>query len=176
MCGLCGNYTDTGIFCEPCLKIHETEKFVVAQSRHLDHGANPSPVVEIRVENSQAETPGKRMPQALQGLVIVSCFVFIFIRFYVSGNPTSVQVETESLTQELALTSLVRCMLVFQEIGEVLESGEMPDPALGCEQADEPNLISREGDIIRISHPQPGVYGYSEIFVTSDNPEPTLIE
>ena len=63
-----------------------------------------------------------------------------------------------------------------KEIGEILQTGEMPDPLLGCEQADEPNLISREGDIIRISHPDPGIYGYREIFVNSSDPEPSLIE
>jgi len=176
MCGLCVNYTDTGVFCEPCLKIHETEKFVAAQSRQLDHGANPSQATAIRTENSQAATPRKRIPQIAQGLIIAACFAFIFVRFYFSESPTSVEVDTETLARELELTALVRCMLVFKVIGEILQTGEMPDPLLGCEQADEPNLISREGDIIRISHPDPGIYGYREIFVTSSDPEPSLIE
>ena len=38
------------------------------------------------------------------------------------------------------------------------------------------NLVTRADGDIKISHPQPDFYGYREIYVSRNNPEPTLVQ
>ena len=64
----------------------------------------------------------------------------------------------------------------FEEIGMLLEVNQMPDPALRCDQSYVPNIIFRDGATIRISHPNPSQYGFSQIYVSNASHEPVFVE
>ncbi len=102
--------------------------------------------------------------------------IVVFAGLYVYSHPNFLEGDSEDRARRLAAITLVDCLWIFQEIGEILEENRMPDPALRCDESDTPNIITRAGDTIRISHPNPEFHGYSEIFVTNHSHDPTLIE
>lgn len=75
-----------------------------------------------------------------------------------------------------AAQALEECRLVFEEIGYLLDRGELPDSSYSCAEANAPNIMSREGDLVRISHPNLEIYGLSEIYVTSESHEVIFVE
>ncbi len=176
LCGLCGNYIDDSVFCERCTEIYETKQFISAQSEKLKHSRST-----LIVDNSSAgelsDSKSKKSNyKSLQLIVIVASVSVIAVRLYFFSNPISIQRDPELLAREQALTSVVQCLLIFREIGLRLErEGDQTAVAeLRCADSDVPNIITIDGDNIRISHPNPAIYGYSEIFVTNHDAEPKL--
>lgn len=176
MCDLCANHTEAGILCESCVKIRENEQFVAAQAgrSNLQTGQLPKEAAKtLSPEPSKAGQPS-RNPVKLFIIAIGS--IVVFAGLYVYSHPNFLEGDSEDRARRLAAIALVDCLWIFQEIGEILEENQMPDPALRCDESDTPNIITRAGDTIRISHPNPEFHGYSEIFVTNHSHDPTLIE
>ena len=176
MCYLCANHTEAGILCESCVKIRENEHFVAAQAQR----ANPQ-TGQLRTE--AAKTLGPELSKAGQSrtnpvklLIIAVGSIVVYAGLYVYSHPNLLEGDSEARAGRLAAAALVDCLWIFQEIGELLEENLMPDPALRCDESETPNIITRDGDTIRISHPNPEFHGYSEIFVTNHSHDPTLIE
>ncbi|MSR11401.1 MAG: hypothetical protein EXR84_06315 [Gammaproteobacteria bacterium] len=70
------------------------------------------------------------------------------------------------------MITFVQCLLIFRQLGEQMATGQEPDMALQCAAPAGSNLLQRDGDTLRISHANPQLYGYSEIFVTNLDPDP----
>lgn len=179
MCGMCSNFTETDVLCEKCVEIRETEKYVAAQSQQLDQPEKP--LIVEREEDAGIESPGqpkekKSYRPQLQWTIIVACLGFLIYRLYFYSPIDFVPLDDETRARELAITSLSECLLVFTQIGQILARGNMPAESLRCDQSGTPNIVTESGDDIKISHPHPDFYGYLEIFVTRNNPEPTIVE
>jgi len=100
----------------------------------------------------------------------------VYVRLLIYTNPDLFSADDEALVQQLAADELEVCRLVFEEIGMQLEEDQLPDANLRCNESYVPNIITRAGNSIRISHPNPGYHGFSEIYVTNSSHEPTFVE
>ena len=174
MCGLCGNYIEAASYCEGCVALHESEQIASTRSRQLEHEANreqeektsilhPKPVKDSG--SSSSWTPARFLVVSIIG-------VFALMLLFSS----TIFMSSQDRAKEAAVEALEDCRLIFEEIGTLLFNNQIPDPSLRCEEALSPNIITREGDTIRVSHPNPGYIGYSEIFVTNTSRVPMFIE
>ena len=51
----------------------------------------------------------------------------------------------------------------------MLSEGETPDDSMSCPGTNIPNIVSRQGNRITVSHPNPRQFGLTELYVTSDS-------
>lgn len=77
--------------------------------------------------------------------------------------------------EERLLDQINSCVQVFWEIAEVLKNGEEPGDSLRCPEQILPNIIARQNNDIIVRHPNPQLLGYTDIFVTRNNPVPILV-
>lgn len=176
MCGLCAQFIEAGVFCERCVEIREAERFVANQTQQFEQQTSQPVVMQTEIENSESRPPKKSVIKWAQWLIIAVCFVTSYVGLLVYSNPGLFTMNSEARARQLAIDSLENCRMIFQEIGMLLEDMQMPDPALRCDESDTPNIISRTGDSIRVSHPNPEFHGFSAIFVTNSSHEPTFVE
>lgn len=172
LCGMCSRFTDSGVYCERCLETLDREKFVAAQTEQLQ---KPGQVLQVDNEEDNLAESVRSKPnyQIIQAVVIACSLAFIFFRL--NSNSGTEVVDSQTREVERQLNSLGQCMMVFQQIGQALQNARQADPLLRCAQPGTPNIITVEGDDIRVSHPNPEIFGYSELFVSSSNPTPVLI-
>ncbi len=177
LCGMCANFTDTGIFCETCERIHETEQLVAARTRELDPQFDQILGEAITPENPELETSGKSRHKGERVFLLGGGFVTLalYVGMFIYSHPNFLE-GSEEQARRIAAQAFEDCVYTFQAIGEILEEGDMPDPSLRCDESTVPNVITRDGDTIRIAHPNPTIHGYSQIFATNISHEPTLIE
>ena len=112
----------------------------------------------------------------MKWLFFSACMIAIYVALYAYSHPTFLNRDPEAEARRFAAAALEDCLYIFQEIGEILEENQMPDPSLRCDDSELANIITRDGDTIRISHPNPQIHGFNEIFVTNSNHDPTLVK
>lgn len=177
LCGFCSNFIDSRVLCEQCAKISAQAEFVASKSKPANELskilAEKQPVAAQTKKQSLEESLEKR-EKLLMAVVILSC-LFIGARLFTSlGNPYVL-----SPAQVLAEVSLIEhrssCVQVFWEIASILQNDEVPDSSLKCAEASLPNIITRAGDDIIVNHPSPQMLGYSQIYVSKNDPTPTLV-
>ncbi|MBL4572577.1 MAG: hypothetical protein JKY86_05825 [Gammaproteobacteria bacterium] len=175
MCGTCANFLDTGAFCEKCVSAVETEKFVTAQSNKLNK-TEIDLVLSKHTQDKESERRGKEKRK--DGTVLWLGFgggsAMIFVSLLLYAFPMLFQFDAEAAAAFEASQALEECRLVFEEIGYQLEDGEEPNPSLRCLDSNVPNIVERQGDRIRVSHPNPRQYGLSAIYVSTESHEVVL--
>ena len=176
MCDLCANHTEAGILCESCVKIRENEHFVAAQAERSNLQTGQLLAEAANTLKPELSKTGKPRRNPVKLFIIAIGSIAVYAGLYAYSHPSFLEGDSEARTSRVAAAALVDCLWIFQEIGEILEENRMPDPALRCDESETPNIITRDGDTIRISHPNPEFHGYSEIFVTNHSHDPTLIE
>lgn len=107
-------------------------------------------------------------------VVIASC-IFITLQITGSLGTGAVLNSVQIIEQEQKRISLESCVQKFWEIAEVLQNDGMPNDSHNCTGTNLPNVITRAGGDIIVSHPQPQLLGYSQIVVSKSNPVPELI-
>lgn len=175
LCGMCGNYVDDIVLCERCAEVFDNEKYVSSQTEKLTR-----PESTLVVDDPDAQTsvsPGRKKQdnKVIPIVVIGICACILAVQLYLYSNPAQVEQPPELIAQQRALDSLVQCMLLFQQIGLVLQEGRMPDNSMTCADSSTPNVVSNVDGTLRISHPNPQHYGYAEISVSDADPEPRVI-
>ncbi len=175
MCGMCANFTDLGIFCDKCDAIKENERFVKGEQAKLGKPAAPAIPMQKDDDLKQSNKPQKANPNTVPIIVIASCVAIIGAQQFFVYQSRYKPIQQEDLIQNLGISSLQRCILVFREIGTQLRSAQLPDESMRCDDSGTPNIIERSNGDIKVSHPHPDFYGYSQIFVSRSNTEPTLI-
>lgn len=175
LCGMCGNFIDAIVLCDRCSEIYETEKFVATRSEKLERPESTMVVDEPAREEFTPRTRRKVGSKAIQWTVIAVGFCIISAQLYFYSSPPQVQQEPSALAREQQLNSLVQCMLVFREIGLMLQEGRVPGNNLRCADSTAANISRNEEGGIRLYHPNPQYYGYEEISVGDDSPEPNLV-
>ena len=176
MCGMCANFIETEVLCEKCVEIRETEKYVSTQTQQHEQ-----PETTIKMEKADdagkfAEPKKKSNAKHIQLGIIFICFGVMAFQLYRSQTDTSVPIDPETSAREVAITSFAQCLMVFRQIGLVLENGEMPGESMRCDEPEAANIVEQVGGDVRISHPDPELYGYSEIYVSRNNPEPVIVD
>lgn len=180
LCGICANFTEKATLCDGCVESAAADEFVSSQNRRSEEFEQlkieqqaKADALEERFTKEQAKSAKQ---EKLYIFTILGSFIFISVRLYFSLGSASVLTAEEILAEELYRDQLESCMLVFWEIAELLQNGEVPDDNLSCAEAGAPNLVVRVGDDIIVTHPRPELLGYSEIIVSKNNPVPELIE
>lgn len=106
-------------------------------------------------------------------IVIIGC-IFIGFRLFTDIGSIKVLNAREIQAEELEIEQQTLCVQVFWEISAVLQRGEEPDPSLRCLETPAVNIITHvDGDII-VTHPSPKNLGFSELYVSKNNPTPTV--
>lgn len=177
LCGMCANFTDLGIFCDKCDAIKENERYVQGEQAKLVKPA--APAIPMQTDDSgdaeQSNKSKKGNPNTVPIIVIACCLGIIGAQQLFAYQARYKPIPQEELVQSLGISSLERCILVFREIGTQLRSAQLPNESMRCDDSGTPNIIERSGGDIKISHPHPDFYGYSQIYVSRSNGEPTLI-
>lgn len=150
----------------------ETEDFVRAQSNKLNK-KQIDLVLSKHAEEKEAERAGtaKRKDNGMLwlGFGVGSTMIFVSLALY--AFPRMLEFDAEAAAAFEASQALEACRLVFEEIGYLLEDGEALDPDLKCADTNVPNIVERRGQSVRVSHPNPGAYGLSAIYVSSETHE-----
>jgi hypothetical protein len=177
LCGMCANFVKSDVFCDPCDKITENEKFVDSQTKK--YTAPEPPSIQMRTEASVEDGPPAKKHSNTNTLplaVIAVCLLIIGVSQFLASQSAYKSIEPENMIEELGIGSLQRCILVFREIGSLLRSAQVPNESMRCDDSGTPNILERIGGDIKVSHPHPDFYGYKEIYVSRRNTEPTLIQ
>lgn len=175
LCGMCANFIDDIVLCERCSEIHETEKYVSTQSEKLERPKSTLTVDESEADEFVPPSRRKSGSKTLQWAVIAIGACIISAQLYFYSNPGQVQQDPTAVALEQELNSLVQCMLVFREIGLILQEGRRPVNDMGCADTSEANIVRDDEGSLRFYHPNPQYYGLVEISVSEDNPEPRIV-
>lgn len=181
LCGMCASFTPDGVFCETCLEIHETQKAVAAKSQRLER---PEPTSVITEYDEDFLEKAKRRDDngvKLQLIVIGICAVIMVVRLVIFGGPITTasdpnqQLSAEAQAQIQRITSMAECLAMLQEIGQTLAAGELPAAGISCPNSLQPLLVRETADDIIVRVPQPELYGYADILVSRQDPNPRLV-
>lgn len=163
--------------CERCGSAHDNARLVADRADKLAKPAAPALIETSQARDSTA-SPAKAAAVfkriKLAFLVLLLGSVGVPLYFY--GNPRIVLPESPTRERENAVITLLQCLLVFRQIGEQMQAGLEPDISLQCASPSGPNVLRRDDGEIRVSHPNPQLYGYRAIYVTNVNPEPVLLQ
>lgn len=175
LCGICANFLDDAIYCERCEKLKASERFVADQKAQLERPGTSDKLTQADREQFEREEQAERKSRSIQIGVIAVCALIIGVRllFWFGSRESAAEQTVPGFS--VPVTALPECLMVFQEIGRILAAGGQPPPSLRCPDSSVPPVISRDGSTVIASHPNPGAYGLSELFVSSDNPEPQLV-
>lgn len=66
------------------------------------------------------------------------------------------------------------CIAVLDDIGLMLEAGDLPPTDLSCPEGAEPYRVVREGELITVEDPNAPMHGYRRMYVTNEDPNPVL--
>jgi hypothetical protein len=173
---MCANFTDLGIFCDKCDAIKENERFVHGEQAKLIKPAAPAIAMGADKDSTgQSNKSKKANPNTIPMIVIGCCVLIIAAQQFFVYQARYKPIQQEELIENLGISSLQRCILVFREIGTQLRSAQLPNAAMRCDDSGTPNIVERSEGDIKISHPHPDFYGYSQIYVSRSNTEPVLV-
>ncbi|NKB34323.1 MAG: hypothetical protein GKR91_14625 [Pseudomonadales bacterium] len=176
MCGQCTQFLDHGEYCEKCSEILYNEEFVNAQSKELNR-PEPNTVQRAKQEVDTFVPPTRDADKDKMfiwfGVGGSSAMIFVAMVLY--SFPLLFE-GAEAAAYRVAEQSLEDCRLVFEEIGYVLEDGQTPPQSMRCPETNVPNIVSSQGGIVQVSHPNPQVHELSEIYVTSESHEVVYVD
>jgi len=171
---MCTIFLDKGEFCEKCSDIVQSEAYVSAQSESLNRPAAEAPTSTPDLPPSEAQQRRDK-DRVFIWLGIGGSAVMMFMSLLIYSFPMLFEFDTELLAAIEAEDALEDCRLVFEEIGYVLSDGGVPDASMSCAETNVPNIISRQGGTVRVSHPNPGMHGLAEMYVTNDSHTVVLV-
>ena len=175
LCGFCARFDDTGLYCEACKAVQDSQRYVEHESQKLSRPETPVRHHERSLENGRDGAAAKSPNYAVHLIIIAVCLCFLAVRGYMLYAGARAAPDPALLIQEQQMSSLVACLFVFRQIGEQLAANLAPAPDLRCADDAGPNRIARNGDQVRVSHANPEIYGYQAIYVTNAAIEPVLV-
>lgn len=167
LCGICTKFLDSGEYCELCASLAEANSFRQARDRNeQERNVIMAQTVTARItEEEDRQKSRKKDGMYIRGGIGMACLM-LFVSIGVYAYPDLRKSDTQ-LFHEQAIMLLAECREVFQAIGIMLSEGETPDNTLSCPGTNIPNIISRRGNTITVSHPNPRQFGLVELYVTS---------
>jgi len=169
------NFIEEVVLCENCNENYEAKRFVSSRTECLKQLAAAAASDESVTEEFLRPAPSKGFSKTIQWGVIVAAVAIISAQLYFYNNPAQVQQDPEALAREQQLSSLVQRMLVFREIGLVLQERCMASNEMRCADSAAANIIRNEDGNIRLYHPNPQYRCYEEISVADSSPEPNIV-
>ena len=171
---MCTLFLEQGEFCESCASALENESFVEKQVAQLSRPKAATNRTQKKRISSSSQNLDRKQEKLFIWVGSFGSSAMIFFALVVYAFPT-LFVSAETLATEAEEQRLEDCRLVFEEITYVLRSGETPDSSMSCEGISVPNTIRRNGDIVRVDHPNPAMFGLSEIYVTNESHQVFLV-
>lgn len=107
---------------------------------------------------------------------IFGCFIIIGFQLYTNYGAGAALTSSEIVAQERQRDQIESCVQIFWEIADVFNRGQVPADSLRCPDSAAPIIIARVDDNIIARHPRPEALGYSDIFISSNNPVPVLVQ
>lgn len=176
MCGTCTKFLDSGEYCEKCAVVAEADAYMKSRSREQEYRDASAAHASIGETSAEAEalkkTHDKDRIYIWGGVGGAVGMLFIALGLYAFPNLFT---PSEELAQQEAILDREACRLVFEEIGYMLSRGQTPDQSMRCEGTSVPNIISREGNVVRVSHPNPAQFGLQQMYVTSNSHEVVMV-
>ena len=194
ICGVCSNYTATTVLCDRCVNsVAMSDLFASragagagagaksktprratssSMSKLLEEGKSLN--LEIPAEGRKRK-PRSKIWDGMHVAGIFGCFIFIGIQLSSNFGAAAALSPQEVAAEERLLDQINSCVQVFWEIAEVLKNGEEPGESLRCPEQSLPYIIARQDNDIVVRHPSPQLLGYTDIFVTRNNPVPILV-
>ncbi|MEQ8954910.1 MAG: hypothetical protein RL120_12325 [Gammaproteobacteria bacterium] len=170
MCGICARFLDSGEYCEKCARVAEAQQhFSEEQERKVKKRAAADRAALHQVDPEEEERERrKRSDRKYIWAGIVGSTIMMFGSMAVYAFPNMLE---DPLAREARLTemSFEECRQIFEDIGYRLKAGEAPDPTVRCPGTAVPNLVTRSGGLIRVSHPNPAQFGLAALYVNSDS-------
>ena len=169
LCGICTKFLDSGEYCEKCASLAEADAFRKTRDRNEEErnvAMAQTTTARITEEEVRQKSRNRDGMYIRGGIGIASLMLFVSIGLY--AYPDLMKSDTQ-LSQEQGIVRLAECREVFQAIGILLSEGETPDSTLSCPGTNIPNIISRRGNTITVSHPNPRQFGLVELYVTSES-------
>jgi len=194
ICGVCSNYTATAVLCDRCVNsVAMSDLFASraaatkAKTKSAAGGSAAASSMSKLLEegkslNYDAPTlqrqrkPRSKIWDMMHGVGIFGCFIFIGLQLFSNFGATAALSPSQVVAQERQRSQIDSCVQIFWEIAEMLKRGQMPDDGLRCADSVIPIIIAHVDNDIVARHPSPQLLGYSDIFVTSSNPVPVLVQ
>ncbi|HAJ75120.1 MAG TPA: hypothetical protein DCM64_01560 [Gammaproteobacteria bacterium] len=173
---MCTQFLDSGEYCEKCAGAIETETFVAVESNKMNKPKDDFGQIMSQEGDLGSAAGGKGKDRVIIGVAVAASVGMIFFSLLLYAYPRIFEFDTEAVAAREAAHALEDCLYLFQEIGMILEENELPDESLRCTESSVPNLISQNGNEVRVSHPNPQFHGYSQIYVTNYEHEPILVQ
>lgn len=174
---MCANFFDVGVYCEKCARAVESERFVTAKSDLFKKGdSSRSTMVETRDEPVNKAQRTRDRDHGVIWLGVGGSASMIFFALIMYAFPNLFEFDSEAAAARVAAQALEDCRLIFEEIGYDLARGDAFDPAMRCADTNVPNIVTHSGDVVRVEHPNPRIYGLSALYVTNDSHEVVLEE
>ncbi|GJM13397.1 MAG: hypothetical protein DHS20C12_18000 [Pseudohongiella sp.] len=169
LCGICTRFLDSGEYCEKCAAIAEADSYKVSrasieEARDLEMAKLTS--ARIDDEEIREKARGKDVFYVRAGGFVGVLMIFVSMGLYAYPN---LMKSDEQITQEQAIISLEHCREIFQAIGIRLSEGEIPETTMSCPGTNIPNIITRRGNTVTVTHPNPRQFGLSAMYVTSNS-------
>ena len=169
LCGICTQYLDSGEYCEKCASVAEADAYLKARDRNQD--AREMEIAQITSERIEVEESREkaRSQDALYvkaGAIVGALMIIASLGLYAYPDLRKSDVQ---IAEEQAIINLEACREVFQGIGIMLSEGEIPETTMSCPGTSIPNIISRRGNRITVSHPNPRQFGLTELYVTNES-------
>jgi|TARA_Y100000031_G_C8204053_1_gene377714 hypothetical protein len=172
---MCTQFLDSGEYCEKCAGAMQTEAFVAIQSKKMNKPKDDVGRVVSQKNEVSSAAGGKDKDRFIIWFAGSASVGMIFISLLLYAYPRLFEFDSEAAAAREAAHALENCLYLFQEIGMILEENELPDESLRCSESLTQNVVSRNGDEVRVSHPNPQFHGYSQIYVTNYEHEPILV-
>lgn len=171
---MCTRFLDEGEFCEKCADAVQSEAYVSKQSDTLNRPAQEA----VRSEPDEPAAPAEKKrdkDRVILWLGFGGSSAMIFASLLVYSFPMLFQ-DSATIAAMEADQAREDCRLVFEEISYVLAGGGLPDQSMTCPGTNVPNIISRDGDTVIVSHPDPSAHGLAEMYVTNSSHEVFVVE
>lgn len=161
------------MYCDKCAKAVESERFVTAKSE-LFRKNESAPSTMVETPDTPASKPRDNRDRGIIWLGVGSSAMMIFMSLIMYAFPTLFEFDPEAAAAREAAQRIEDCRLVFEEIGYMLARNQTPGEDMRCAGTNVPNIITRSGDLVRVSHPNPAAIGLREMYVTNQSHEVML--
>jgi hypothetical protein len=109
-------------------------------------------------------------------VIVILCCVFIVVQISRSLGSGAVLSQQQIAAQEQTRNNIEACMLIFWEIAMQFSNGDTTLTPRRCPGSSMNLTISRDAGAVIVRHPQPATLGVSDIYVSSADPTPILVE
>jgi hypothetical protein len=183
LCGICSIYVQNSLVCEKCEQQASLSEYVEKQSRSqgesamgtlLEEGekrAREAPVIMPRRHSDGND----RKDKILMVIVMLSC-VFIVFQISRSLGSGAILNQQQIAAQEQTRNNIEACMLIFWEIAMQFSNGDSAVTPRRCPGSALNLTVTREASAVIVRHPEPATLGVSDIYVSSADPTPVLVE